>query len=91
MSSVCTHRGQDETGQQGPDGNISGLLQPQQVFHYVHWRSNARAKAEKVVKINERDSLAVKVNEDSKMTKYKARFVVRGFTQKPGLDYHKAY
>ena len=34
---------------------------------------------------------AVKVNEDSKVTKYNARFVVRGFVQTPGLDYHETY
>ena len=34
---------------------------------------------------------AVKVNEDGKVIKYKACFGVRGFTQTPGLDYHKTY
>ena len=34
---------------------------------------------------------AVKVNEDGKVTKYKARFAARGFTQTPGLDYHETY
>ena len=34
---------------------------------------------------------AVKVNEDGKVTEYKACFVARGFTQTPGLDYHETY
>ena len=34
---------------------------------------------------------AVKVNEDGKVTKYKALFVARVFTQTPGLDYHETY
>ena len=36
MSSVCTHRGQEETGQQGLDGNLSRLLEQEQVFYRVH-------------------------------------------------------
>ena len=34
---------------------------------------------------------AVKVNEDGKVTKFKARFVARGFTQTRGSDYHETY
>ena len=34
---------------------------------------------------------ALKVNEDGKVRKYKARFVARGFTQSPGLDHHETY
>ena len=34
---------------------------------------------------------AVKVNEDGKVTKYKAPYVARGFTQSPGIDYHETY
>ena len=34
---------------------------------------------------------AVKANEDSKVTKHKARFVARGFTLTPCLDYHETY
>ena len=34
---------------------------------------------------------AVKVNENGKVTKYKARFVALGFTQTRGLDYHETY
>ena len=34
---------------------------------------------------------AVKVNEDGKVTKYKAHFVAPGVTQTPGLDYHETY
>ena len=41
--------------------------------------------------INWKWHFAVKVNEDSKVTKYKARFRARCFTQTPGLDYHETY
>ena len=55
MSSVFTHRGQDETGQQGPDGDLSGLLEQEQAFHRMHSRWNSRAKTEQDVDIQERD------------------------------------
>ena len=52
MSSICTHRGHEETGQQGPNGDHSGLVEREQVFHRVQWSWNSRTKAEQVVTFN---------------------------------------